>query len=262
MHSPLDKPVFPGATLLMPYSEGVPKILVVDDDSTVRGVVADYLTAVGMQVTQAGDGAKALELARSGEYSLMVLDLMLPYIDGLEVFRRLRNENIDIRVVILSARGEESDRILGLELGADDYLTKPFSPRELVLRVQSVLRRTYEMNLSSTRNEGTQRKLVVDGDLSLDLTSNKVTKSTRPLVLTSREYDLLAYLVTHPDQVFSRDQLMNAVWGSTYGDHSTVTVHVRRLREKIEPDPAQPTRLVTVWGRGYRWEPDPERKLD
>ena len=261
MHSPSAKPDFLNETAPMSYSEAVPKILVVDDDSTVRGVLADYLTAVGMEVTQAADGAKGLELARSGNFALMVLDLMLPHIDGLEVYRRLRRENVDIRVVMLTARGEESDRILGLELGADDYLTKPFSPRELVLRVQSVLRRAPEAGSNSTRDEAAEKRVVDDGDLSLNLTSGKATKAGELLNLTLREYDLLAHLVTHPDQVFSRDQLMNAVWGSSYGDHSTVTVHVRRLREKIEPDPSQPTRLVTVWGRGYRWEPDTNRDL-
>ena len=251
MHSPSDN------TPHMPYSEGVPKILVVDDDSTVRGVVADYLKASGMDVEQASDGVRGLEMARAGHYDLVVLDVMLPHIDGLEIFRRLRHDNVDSRVVMLTARGEESDRILGLELGADDYLTKPFSPRELVLRVQAVLRRSVTTEAEDVAD--TDRQIVVDGDLSVDVTAGKAMRDGKVLSLALREYDLLAYFITHPDVVFSREQLMAAVWGSQYGDLSTVTVHVRRLRGKIEADPSQPSRLVTVWGRGYRWEPAADR---
>ncbi|OKL50674.1 DNA-binding response regulator [Boudabousia marimammalium] len=237
----------------MEYDGGVPKILVVDDDSTVRGVVADYLKASGMEVDQASDGLQGLEMARTGGYDLLVLDLMLPHIDGLEVFRRLRQSQVNSAVVMLTARGEEADRILGFELGADDYLTKPFSPRELVLRIQSVLRRGRGAEDEQSAEE--TRQIVEDGDLALDLKAGKASRDGQPLGLTLREHDLLAFLVTHPNEVFSREKLMVEVWGSEYGDPSTVTVHVRRLRGKIEADASAPKRLVTVWGRGYRWEP-------
>ena len=148
-------------------------------------------------------------------------------------------------MIMLTAKGSEADRVLGLELGADDYLAKPFSPRELVLRVNAVLRR---------QQPRLEREIVTDGDLTLDLTARKVTLAGETLTLTLREFDLLAHLVTHPEKVFSREELMRAVWGWEVGDASTVTVHVRRLRGKVEPDPQHPTRLVTVWGRGYRWE--------
>ena len=216
------------------YSGEVPRILIVDDDPTVRGVVADDLRAAGYAVAEAGD------------VDLVVLDLMLPGLDGLEVCRRLRAADLRIPVIMLTAKDSESDRILGLELGADDYLTKPFSPRELVLRAQAVLRR-------GTEAQG--REVIVDGDLTVDMTSRKAKLAGQPLALTLREFDLLAHLIHHPDEVLSRDDLMGAVWGWEHGDASTVTVHVRRLRGKIERDASQPTRLVTVWGRGYRWEP-------
>ena len=228
------------------YPGAVPRILIVDDDPTVRGVVADYLRAAGYAVAEAGDGACGLQMARGGDVDLVVLDLMLPGLDGLEVCRRLRAADLHVPVIMLTAKDSESDRILGLELGADDYLTKPFSPRELVLRAQAVLRR-------GTEAQG--REVIVDGDLTVDMTSRKATLAGQPLALTLREFDLLAHLIHHPDEVLSRDDLMGAVWGWEHGDASTVTVHVRRLRGKIERDASQPTRLVTVWGRGYRWEP-------
>lgn len=227
----------------------VAKILVVDDDDTVRGVVSDYLRAAGMQVVTCDDGIDALTSAARTDFDLIVLDLMLPGIDGLEVHRRLRRDGNRAAVIMLTAKTSESDRILGLENGADDYLTKPFSARELVLRVESVLRRT---EAATSRPD---RQVVTDGELRLDLTARKAFMGGQPLELTLREYDLLAHLVTHPDQVMSREELMGRVWGWEYGDQSTVTVHVRRLRGKIEQDPSTPRRLVTVWGRGYRWEP-------
>jgi len=227
------------------------RVLVVDDDPTVAEVVSGYLQRAGLLVDYASDGPSALALASRRSPDLVVLDLMLPGIDGLEVCRRLRAQIRDIPVVMLTALGDENDRVLGLEVGADDYLTKPFSPRELVLRVQSVLRRangrTHDERLAAGRSR--------DGDLEIDVTAHAVTRRGAPLALTGREFDLLAFLVAHPGEAFSRAQLMQRVWGWTYGDQSTVTVHVRRLREKIEADPAEPRRLVTVWGVGYRWQP-------
>jgi DNA-binding response OmpR family regulator len=171
---------------------------------------------------------------------------MLPGIDGLEVCRRIRSKGDDVPVIMLTALGSESDRVVGLERGADDYVTKPFSPRELTLRVGSVLRRAGE--------RGTARGVVHDGDLVVDSTEHAATLAGVRLSLTAREFDLLRFLVANPHEAFSRDELLQRVWGWSFGDQSTVTVHVRRLREKIERDPAHPVRLTTVWGVGYRWE--------
>ena len=223
------------------------RVLVVDDDPTVREVVVSYLRAGGHQVDETGDGESVAALMRDNPADLVVLDLMLPGIDGLEVCRRLRASS-DVPVIMLTALGTETDRVVGLELGADDYVTKPFSPRELVLRVESVLRRAGEHTVAE---EGR----LEDGDLVVDLGRHEATLGDRVLALTSREYDLLQFLVSHPGTAFSREELLQQVWGWSFGDQSTVTVHVRRLREKVEVDPTMPERLVTVWGVGYRWEP-------
>jgi DNA-binding response OmpR family regulator len=227
------------------------RVLVVDDDVTVREVVVTYLRAAGHEVEEVADGESALALLRDRPADLVVLDLMLPGIDGLEVCERLRDRGDDLPVILLTALGSETDRVVGLERGADDYVTKPFSPRELVLRVDSVLRRAGE------RAGGGIRVAVTDGDLVVDSTEHSATLKGRRLPLTAREFDLLRFLLSHPGQAFSRDELLQRVWGWSFGDQSTVTVHVRRLREKVEADPTHPARLVTVWGLGYRWEPVP-----
>jgi DNA-binding response OmpR family regulator len=224
----------------------MPNVLVVDDDHTVREVVVSYLRAGGHRVWEAGDGESALETMRTAHADLVVLDLMLPGMDGLEVCRRLR-ETSDVPVIMLTALGQETDRVVGLTLGADDYVTKPFSPRELVLRVDSVLRRA---GRASEHGD-----VVIDGDLVVDSARHIATLAGDRLPLTVREFDLLRFLVAHGGVAWSREQLMREVWGWTFGDQSTVTVHVRRLREKVEEDPTRPGRLVTVWGVGYRWEP-------
>lgn len=234
-----------------------PHVLVVDDDTTVRSVVVDYLRAAGMSVSEAGDGVQALSLATQGDIDVIVLDLMIPRIDGLEVVRRLHTQGLYIPVIMLTAKTSETERILGLETGADDYVTKPFSPRELVLRVQAVLRRRIPANTTTSLHGAARlpdREEIHDGELHLDITAHKAFLHGEELNLTMREFDLLVYLVSNPDQVLSRDQLMAAVWGWDAGDSSTVTVHVRRLRAKIENDINNPKRLITVWGRGYRWE--------
>jgi DNA-binding response OmpR family regulator len=220
------------------------RVLVVDDDHTVREVVVSYLRAHAHDVVEVGDGEAALRAMRDEPADLVVLDLMLPGIDGIEVCRRLR-ESGDTPVVMLTALGEETDRVVGLEIGADDYVTKPFSPRELVLRVDSVLRRSH-VPLAPRR--------LADGDLVVDEAAHTAYRAGVPLALTAREFDLLRFLLAHPGTAYSREELLLQVWGWSYGDHSTVTVHVRRLREKVEPDPRRPVRLVTVWGVGYRWE--------
>ena len=222
------------------------RVLVVDDDPTVREVVVSYLRAAKHDVTEAADGEAALVAVRDTIPDLIVLDLMLPGIDGLEVCRQLRTSS-NVPIIMLTALGTETDRVVGLELGADDYLTKPFSPRELVLRVESVLRRAGE-------GDKPVAGPLVDGDLVVDSDRHEVLLAGVPLALTGREFDLLRFLMANPGTAYSRDELLRDVWGWSFGDQSTVTVHVRRLREKVEQDPTRPVRLVTVWGVGYRWE--------
>ena len=229
------------------------RVLVVDDDPTVSDVVRLYLERAGFEVALAADGPSALTTFAREQPDLVVLDLMLPGIDGLEVCRRLRSTSAGVPIIMLTALGEESDRVLGLQLGADDYVTKPFSPRELVLRVQSVLRRSAGPELVA--DTATADQLLVDGDLVVDPVRRVAMLSGGELALTVREFDLLVFFMMHPGRAFRRTELLESVWGWTFGDHSTVTVHVRRLREKIEPDPAKPQRIVTVWGVGYRFEP-------
>jgi DNA-binding response OmpR family regulator len=226
----------------------VAKVLVVDDDPTVREVVVSYLKAAQHEVVEAEDGESVAAIVRDTPVDLVVLDLMLPGIDGLEVCRRLRATS-DVPVIMLTALGSETDRVVGLERGADDYVTKPFSPRELVLRVESVLRR------AGDRTSPEPGGRLEDGDLVVDLGRHEASLDGRSLALTAREFDLLRFLLAHPGTAFSREDLLQQVWGWSFGDHSTVTVHVRRLREKVERDPTMPERLVTVWGVGYRWEP-------
>ncbi|HEY3009984.1 MAG TPA: response regulator transcription factor [Micromonosporaceae bacterium] len=224
------------------------RVLVVDDDPTVSDVVRRYLERAGLAVTLAADGPDALEVFGRDVPDLVVLDLMLPGIDGLEVCRRLRTRAPDVPVVMLTALGEEADRVLGLQLGADDYVTKPFSPRELTLRVQSVLRRAGKVATADAP------ETLVDGDVVVDVARRVATARGAELALTVREFDLLTFFLRNPGRAFKRAELLDAVWGWTFGDHSTVTVHVRRLREKVEEDPARPRRIVTVWGVGYRYE--------
>ena len=231
-------------------------MLVVDDDPTVREVAAEYLARAGMDVAEAADGVHAVELAQESRPDLVVLDLMLPGLDGLEVCRRMRRLHAGLPVVMLTARDAEEDRVVGLELGADDYVTKPFSPRELVLRVQSVLRRVTAAASEDQAGSLTTNRVLVDGDLEVDPLARQARRRGAELALTVREFDLLAHLLAHPSTAFSRETLMRDVWGWEFGDRSTVTVHVRRLREKVEADPGNPVRLVTVWGVGYRWDPD------
>ncbi len=222
-------------------------ILIVDDEPMVREVVSSYLERDGWRVAAAADGAAALRILETTRPDLVVLDLMLPQVDGLSVLAHLR-KTIDVPVIVLTARGEEPDRVLGLELGADDYVVKPFSPRELVARVRSVLRRV-QPALAAAR--------IVHGPLVIDGPSREVTLAGELVVLTAREFDLLAFLAASPRQVFSRGELLEHVWDSSaeYQDPSTVTVHIRRLRHKLEAEPDQPRHLINVWGVGYRFDP-------
>jgi two-component system, OmpR family, response regulator ResD len=222
-------------------------VLVVDDDATTRDVIVRYLEREGFEALEAEDGGRARAVIQSAEPNLVILDLMLPGIDGLSVIRWMRSTGWT-PVIMLTALGEETDRIVGLELGADDYVTKPFSPRELVARVRSVLRRSGPAAPAVERLE--------IADLALDAAAREVRKGDAEVRLTAREFDLLWFLASHPRRVFSRDQIMSRVWGYDDGlDTGTVTVHVRRVREKIEDDPSEPRHLETVWGIGYRFTP-------
>jgi two-component system, OmpR family, response regulator ResD len=228
------------------------RVLVVDDDRTVAEVVGRYLERAGHEVALVHDGPAALEHAAARQPDLVVLDVMLPGIDGIEVCRRLR-ERSDVPVVMLTALGAEVDRVLGLEVGADDYVTKPFSNRELVLRVASVLRRRSSASPPGALDPGRDTVLRTAG-LVVDTAARTVRRDGQPVSLTVREFDLLAHLLRNPGRAYTRQDLLQQVWGWDFGDHSTVTVHVRRLRHKIEPDPARPVLLATVWGVGYRWD--------
>jgi DNA-binding response OmpR family regulator len=229
-------------------------ILVVDDEPNIREIVGLYLERAGFEVRLAGDGPSALQALTASLPDLVILDVMLPGVDGLEITRRLRSEGAT-PVILLTARREEADRIEGLELGADDYVVKPFSPQELVSRVRAVLRRTQSLERSSVSAERDQPLLAFDG-LTIDAAARSVHVDGVDVVLTAKEFDLLLYLASHPRQVYNREQLLAQVWGETqYIDASTVTVHVRRLREKLEKDPAAPRFVQTVWGVGYRFSP-------
>ncbi len=222
------------------------RILVVDDEPNIREVVERYLHREGYETIPAADGEEAL--ARASEADLIILDLMLPRIDGVEVCRRIRAES-NVPIIMLTAKSEETDMLVGLKLGADDYVRKPFSPRELVARVESVLRRVQ----GSPRTPG---DLVQVGSLRINPRLRTVERSGLSIELTAREFDLLLFLASHPGQVFTREQLLDQVWDYHFpGDTGTVTVHVRRLREKVEPDPVRPRYVKTVWGVGYKVEP-------
>jgi two-component system response regulator ResD len=224
-------------------------VLIVDDEPTIAEVLSRYLERAGYDARVAGDGPSALAAAARARPDLVVLDLMLPGMDGLRVMARLRDQHPrPIGIILLTARGEESDRVVGLRLGADDYVVKPFSPAELVARVDAVLRRV-------DRPAGPAAQLEA-GKIRIDPGSRQVFVADEEVTLTQREFDVLLHMARHPLQVFSREQLMDAVWQySFYTDTSTVTVHIRRLRAKLESDPARPEHIQTVWGVGYRFAP-------
>jgi two-component system response regulator ResD len=224
-------------------------VLIVEDEPTIADIVCRYLSRAGYSARTAADGLEAVAAVAARRPDLIVLDIMLPGIDGLEVMRRVRaGEGRAVGVILLTAKGDEHDRIAGLRLGADDYVAKPFSPAELVARVDAVLRRT--------RPDPDGEPPFVSGELRIDPAARRVVKRGEEVQLTQREFDLLLHFARHPGQVFTREQLMDAVWGFPYyTDTATVTVHVRRLRTKLEDDPASPRRLQTVWGVGYRFQP-------
>ncbi len=227
---------------------GEQKILVVEDEPSIGEVVSLYLKRAGYGVTLVGDGHAALDAFKQTSPDLVIVDVMLPKMDGYELTRRLRAWS-DVPIIMLTARKEESDRIAGLDMGADDYVVKPFSPQELVSRVKAVLRRTH-----GTVQESYEETLDFNGML-IDPRTRLVTMDGKEKSLTAKEFELLWLLARHPRQVFTRDQLLERVWDTEYVDPSTVTVHIRRLREKIESDPSKPRHVMTVWGVGYKFEP-------
>ena len=232
------------------------RVLVVDDKPIVREVLERYLRRDGFEVTTAVDGEDALAAFESSRPDLVVLDLMLPRIDGLEVFRRIRRHRQGTAVIMLTARGEETDRLVGLEMGADDYVAKPFSPREIVARVRAVLRRTEPGRSEDASGRRPHRPPTEIAGLRIDEDAKQVTVGGREITLTPKEFDLLSFFAANPRTAFSRNQLLEELWDLAYdGDASTVTVHIRRLREKVERDPSNPRHLVTVWGAGYRFDP-------
>jgi DNA-binding response OmpR family regulator len=223
-------------------------VLVVDDEPTIGEVVSRYLERAGYEARVAEDGLAALDAVAERAPDLIVLDLMLPGLDGLEVMRRVRAEDRSSAIILLTAKGDESDRIVGLRLGADDYVVKPFSPAELVARVDAVLRRVDTV--------GADEPPLRFGELEIDPSARRVRVGAEELQLTAREYDLLLFLARHPGSAFTRNELMDHVWQyAFYTDTSTVTVHIRRLRAKLEPDPETPRWIETVWGVGYRFAP-------
>jgi len=225
------------------------QIVIVEDEPSISEVISLYLSRAGYEVTTFSDGLAAFDYFAKTLPDLVILDVMLPGMDGFSLIRNIRDRS-EVPVILLTSRREESDRIAGLELGADDYVVKPFSPQELVSRVRAVLRRT------QSKTESPTHRIVQTGNLNINPQTREVSANGSEIILTAREFDLLYHLVTHPRQVFSRDQLLESIWGMhDFIDPSTVTVHIRRLREKIELDPTSPVHLVTAWGVGYKFEP-------
>jgi len=226
-------------------------VLVVEDDAEVAGILREYLNRAGYEVETVGDGVAGLRRTYARWPDAIVLDLTLPQLDGLEVCRRARAASVDVPIIILSARAEESDRILGLDCGADDYLCKPFSPRELVARVRAVLRRAPTAAVQSSGDDAR----ICAADIVLDQRTREVSVGGNFVDLRPREFELLTVLMSRAGEVLHRDVLLNEVWGYSFGGAGTLSVHIRRLREKVEGDPAQPRHIRTVWGVGYRFDP-------
>jgi len=247
---------------LSQYGESNAKILVVDDEEILREMIEFNLRRDGYEVMLASDGEEALEFARAFEPDLVILDIMLPVIDGLQVLRTLRKDST-VPILLLSARGEEIDRVLGLELGADDYLTKPFAMRELVARAKAMIRRSRIQHPDATptepnRRDNASRQIISTGDLSIDASARQIRVQGDLIEMKPKEYDLLLYLVKHPGVVLSRDALLREVWGYAFPvDTRTVDVHIRGIRQKIERDPSQPALIETVRGYGYRFSTRP-----
>jgi len=226
------------------------RILIIEDEKALSALLSDYLSADGLTVEARADGPSGLQAALSGGFDLVLLDIMLPGMDGFEVCRALRGQS-NVPVLILSARREDGDKIRGLGLGADDYIVKPFSPAELVARVKSHLARYERLTGRATAD-----RWIMDGGLEVNVEARRVRRNAAEVTLTAKEFDLLLLLIRNPDRAFTRDEIYSRIWGDDlYVDSSNIAVHVRRLREKIEDDPSQPQHIETVWGVGYRWKP-------
>lgn len=225
------------------------RLLLVDDEARIRELLKEYLQKEGFQVEEAGNGREALEKTRAKAFDAVVLDLMMPGMDGMELCREIRKTS-DVPIIMLTARGDEIDRVLGLEMGADDYIVKPFSPRELVARVKAILRRTAKAGPAAV-----PRSVIEAGDLRIDEDTREVTIGGSPVSLTPKEYDLLLQLARHPGRVFTRDQLLEQVWGyDFFGEARTVDTHITRLREKMARVPGDHQYIATIWGIGYKFE--------
>lgn len=236
------------------------RILIADDEPEIRNLLRTYLEREQYHVDTAANGAEALQLFANHTYQLIVLDLMMPAVDGIEVCRRIRGES-NVPIIMLTAKDLEIDKVLGLSLGADDYITKPFSTHELVARIKAHIRRYVVLGSSPSaggQHQPVQARLAF-ADLVIDLKRYEVTKAGNPVAFTAKEFELLRFFVSHPEQVFTKTQLFRQVWGHEYiEDDNTVMVHIRRLRKKIEEDPSSPRYIQTVWGIGYRFIGDPE----
>ncbi len=231
-------------------------ILIVEDDPDIAGLLELHLSDLGYRVDSEGDGREGLERARVGDYALIILDRMLPSMDGLDICSALRNEGIPTPILMLTAKSEDMDKVLGLDRGADDYVTKPFSVHELLARVKALIRRR---RLDGTDNEGDARRDIEVGPLAISPTKRTVALSDKPIELTAKEFDLLTLFARHPGRAFSRQELLDLVWGYQYAGYShTVNSHINRLRGKIEPEPEHPTFIRTVWGVGYRFAEEEE----
>ena len=225
------------------------RILVVDDEKTLVKGMKFNLENEGYEVECAYDGAAALELAREGRFDLIILDVMMPEMDGLEACMKIR-EFSNVPIIMLTAKSEDADKLMGFECGADDYLTKPFNILELKARIRALLRRSG--GGASAQQQPQRAPLLTVGDLSLDTEERVAIRDGKTIDLTAKEYDLIELLMKNPRRVYSRESLMDLVWGYSYaGDYRTVDVHIRRLREKLEPDPAKPVHIMTKWGVGY-----------
>lgn len=222
------------------------RVLVVDDEKLIVKGIRFSLEQDGMKIDAAYDGEEALSLVRENTYDLILLDVMLPKLDGFEVCQQIR-EFSDVPIVMLTAKGEDMDKILGLEYGADDYITKPFNILEVKARIKAIMRRTGKRGRMETPS-----KVIVKGDMTIDCESRRVIIEDKEVNLTAKEFDLVELLATNPNKVYSRENLLNIVWGYEYpGDARTVDVHIRRLREKIEKNPSDPKYVHTKWGVGY-----------
>lgn len=234
------------------------KILIIEDNTDITNLLKVNLEDIGYEVTLAHDGTSGLELATSSHHDLIILDIMLPGLDGLEICRRVRSEPSYTPILMLTCRSSEFDRVLGLEMGADDYLTKPFSIKELLARVKALFRRIEALKSPS---EPDLEKVIKRGELIIDTEKRKVTLDEEPVHLTAREFDLLYYFALHPGRVYTRSQLLNNVWGYGFESYEhTVNSHINRLRAKIEDDPADPKYILTVWGVGYKFADDLEER--